>query len=264
MSAGRMAVTAFAFLLLCWPQAAAGAGPCAADVAGIAAEGGDAADGNTLHIAGGAMLRLAGIGAPWQGAGAEEARRALQQLAGGKALKVLPAQGGSDRHGRLPAQIFAQSGDRWDWVQGEMVAMGLAPVEPFADNHRCAARLLGLEAAARKGKRGLWADPANGVREARDVAALGRLIDSFQIVEGKVLSVASTGRHVYLNFGRRWTSDFTAILKAGKVDEFRAAGHDLLGLAGKRVRIRGWLHERGGPMIELEQPMQIELAVDDD
>jgi endonuclease YncB( thermonuclease family) len=251
-------------LLFLLPAGSAGAVECEAEAAGIAAKGGEAIDGNTLRLDGGAMLRLSGIAAPWRGEGAEKARAAIQELAGGKALKVLPAAGGSDRHARLPAQIFAQSGDSWRWVQGELVAMGLARVEPFADNRGCAALLLEMEARARSGQRGLWRDPANAVRGAGDVAALTGMVDSFQIIEGKVLSVGSSGHHIYLNFGRHWKNDFTAQLAAGKADEFRAAGHDLLGLAGKKVRVRGWLEERGGPMIELEHPMQIELAGEDE
>lgn len=254
------AILALVLFLAGLPPARAGAVGCMAQAAGIAAEGGDAVSGNVLRLAGGAALFLDGIEAPWSGVDAEQARRALQALAAGKALKVLPAEGGSDRHGRLPAQVFSQSGDSWRWVQGELVAMGLARVAPFADNHGCAARLMEREAQARGLRRGLWRDGANAIRDAEDVAALTGLIDSFQIVEGKVLSVGSSGRHIYLNFGRQWKSDFTARLAAGKAEAFRTAGHDLLGLAGKTVRVRGWLEERGGPMIELEQPMQIELG----
>lgn len=254
----------YALLLVAWPAGHGGAAECAGETAGIAAQGGEAVDGNTLTIAGGAQLRLAGIAAPWIGEAAEDARLALQALAAGKTLKVLPVEGGSDRHGRLPAQIFAQSGGSWRWAQGELITRGLARVDPFKDNHGCAARLLEIEATARREGRGLWQDPANAVQMAGDVAELSRRVDSFQIVEGKVLSVGSSGRHIYLNFGRHWKSDFTALLTAGKADEFRAAGHDLLGLAGKTVRVRGWLEERGGPMIELEQPMQIELAGKDE
>jgi hypothetical protein len=40
---------------------------------------------------------------------------------------------------------------------------------------------------------------------------------------------------------------------------FAAAGIDLKGLSGKRLRVRGFLGWRNGPMIEASHPEQIEL-----
>jgi len=44
------------------------------------------------------------------------------------------------------------------------------------------------------------------------------------------------------------------------VGAFAAAGIDLRSLAGKRVRVRGTLAWRNGPMIEASHPEQIELV----
>ena len=43
---------------------------------------------------------------------------------------------------------------------------------------------------------------------------------------------------------------------------FTAAGIDLTALAGKRLRVRGWVMWRNGPMIEATHPEQIELLAD--
>ena len=117
-----------------------------------------------------------------------------------------------------------------------------------------------LEAAARASWRGIWRESGHGVKRAGDVEQLNRLADTFQIVEGRVLSVGRAGTRVYLNFGSRWSRDFTLVAASARLARFRAAGVDLETLAGRRVRVRGWLERRGGPMIEIEDPEQIELA----
>jgi len=46
------------------------------------------------------------------------------------------------------------------------------------------------------------------------------------------------------------------------VPAFPAAGIDVKGLAGKRVRVRGWIEWRSGPMIAVTHPEQLELLPD--
>lgn len=80
------------------------------------------------------------------------------------------------------------------------------------------------------------------------------------MVEGKVLSVRESGATIYANFGRRWTRDFAiTILKRHRRD-FAAAGIDPKELEGRRVRVRGWVEQRRGPMIEAAAPEQIEVV----
>jgi hypothetical protein len=54
---------------------------------------------------------------------------------------------------------------------------------------------------------------------------------------------------IYLNFAKDWRSDFTVGVERKDVSAFTAAGIDLKGFAGKRVRVRGWVEWRNGPMI---------------
>ncbi|HXQ82989.1 MAG TPA: hypothetical protein VN769_02870 [Xanthobacteraceae bacterium] len=75
-----------------------------------------------------------------------------------------------------------------------------------------------------------------------------------------------------MNFGRRWSEGFTVTILKRNARNFTAAGLDLKGLAGRRVRVRGWIEERGGtagspggstggsPWIEAVHPEQIEIA----
>ena len=81
----------------------------------------------------------------------------------------------------------------------------------------------------------------------------------FALVEGKVVSVRESGATIYVNFGRRWTEDFTVTILKRNERSFAAAGVEPKRLSGRRVRVRGWIEERGGPWIEATRPEQIEL-----
>ena len=83
---------------------------------------------------------------------------------------------------------------------------------------------------------------------------------TFQIVAGKVLSAVVKGGRAYLNFSDDWKNDFTVTIAKRNARNFTAVGLDPQALKGRRVRIRGWLDERGGPWIEATRPEQIELA----
>ena len=78
-----------------------------------------------------------------------------------------------------------------------------------------------------------------------------------------MVSVGEGAGRVYLNFARDWKSDFTVSVARKDVSAFTAEGIDLKALAGKRVRVRGWVIWRNGPMIEATHPEQIELLTDD-
>jgi len=81
----------------------------------------------------------------------------------------------------------------------------------------------------------------------------------FALVEGKVLSVRESGATIYVNFGRRRTRDFSVIILRRLGRAFAAAGLEPTSLAGRRIRVRGRVEQRGGPIIAAEAPEQIEL-----
>ena len=70
---------------------------------------------------------------------------------------------------------------------------------------------------------------------------------------------ASVRGRIYLNFGLDWRTDVTVGIGKREGRAFERAGFDLLSLNGKRVRVRGWLRRRNGPMIEATHPEQIEI-----
>jgi len=82
------------------------------------------------------------------------------------------------------------------------------------------------------------------------------------VVEGTVATFGEGGGRIYLNFAKDWHSDFTISVDRKDAPAFAAAGVDLKALAGKRLRVRGFLGWRNGPMIEASHPEQIELLPD--
>ncbi len=233
-----------------------GLGPVSADIrASHLVE--EPLDGDTLRLAGGQEVRLAGIEAPalTHRLGAP-ARQVLAALVTGQRVAITPAQPEPDRWNRWVVQVH-RSDDRL-WLQSAMVAAGWARVRPFGDSAAAAERLLPIEAEARAARRGLWADAEFRVRNADD--PLWDQRDSFQIVEGRVLSANRVGRGtVYLNFGQNWRQDFTVALTPRLVRTLEQAGHNPLTLANRQVRARGWLEWRGGPMLELSIVQQLEI-----
>ena len=219
-------------------------------------------DGDTLVLRDGREVRLVGLQAPKLPLGrvgfeawplSTEAKAALADLALGESLSL--AYGGSrmDRHGRVLAHLYRRDGL---WIQGRMLELGMARVYSFADNRALVPEMLALERKARAADRGIWALDYYAVRDARDVEAD---IGSFQLVEGRVRATADVRGRIFLNFDRDWRRDFTISLRAKVARRFRAAGLEPLDFKGRWLRVRGWLKEENGPMIEASHPEQIEL-----
>ena len=51
------------------------------------------------------------------------------------------------------------------------------------------------------------------IEDAGDAERLGRLIHSYQLIEGTVLNVGEGSGRLYLNFAGDWHSDFTSALR---------------------------------------------------
>ena len=211
-------------------------------------------DGRTLSLTDGRTLRLAGIEVT------DASRAALQRFAGGQTLRLQKLGPDHDRYGRLLA--FAFAGDSEESLQQALLAAGAARVGPRVGDKACAGTLLAAERAARAGRRGLWAESRFWPINARNLARLAANRGRFVLVEGKVLSVHPSGGTIYVNFGRHWTRDFSVIILRRWRSAFAAAGVDPQRLSGRRIRVRGFLEMRRGPVIEAETPEQIEFADD--
>ena len=171
-----------------------------------------------------------------------------------RALRVFLTDRRADRWGRRSGHLAdARSGA---WVARALVARGHAVVAPDAAGADCLRPLFDEEARARAGGHGLWArEPVwNAARPSRLEGRTGR----HTVIAGQVLSVGETSRNVYLNFGRRWSHDFTVTIAATRLDDFAAAGLDVRSLEGAAIRVRGVVQQDRGPHIELRHPAQIE------
>jgi endonuclease YncB( thermonuclease family) len=222
-------------------------------------------DGRTLVLDDGREARLAGIevAPPNEPAGAA-AKAALEALVGGQPIELRGAGPGptpeTDRYGRLFGLVYVTSDKTERWAQAELIARGNARVSARVGERACATELLSRERAARAANLGLWADPYYVIRPADDAAAVAAERGRFAIVEGTVLSVRESGATIYVNFGRRWTQDFTVTIAKRNESAFTRAGLEPKRLQGRRVRVRGYVEQRGGPWVEATRPEQIELA----
>ncbi len=119
-----------------------------------------------------------------------------------------------------------------------------------------AAQMMKLENKARLAKKGLWADPRYAVLTPDD-AANGE--NGWGIVEGTVVSASSNHNMVNLEFGPDARTDFTLALNSDIRREMEMRGIDPFALAGKRLRVRGWLREYNGPYMELDNLVWLEM-----
>jgi endonuclease YncB( thermonuclease family) len=212
-------------------------------------------DGRTLALADGRVLRLAAIEAP------DDSRAALRALATGRTLRLARlahADTERDRYGRLVA--FAFAGDSALSLQQRLLEQGAARVSARVGDRSCADALLAAERRARAAGRGLWADPNFAPLAAENRHRIESERGHFALVEGKVLSVRESGGTIYMNFGRYRTRGFSIVIPRRLRRTFTAAGVDPERLQGRRVRVRGFIEQRRGPIIQVDAPEQIELT----
>ncbi len=162
-----------------------------------------------------------------------------------------------DRYGRIVGQGALTEEPRW--VAAELVAAGMLRIAPEAGEPACADALQTHERSARAAKLGFWAEPRFAVQDAQAIEALNAARGRFAIVEGSVQRVGESGGRTFLDFGRRYSQDFTIVVPRAAQNAFQAAGIDLKAMRGKRVRVRGVLYAFGGPAIEARLPAVIEI-----
>jgi endonuclease YncB( thermonuclease family) len=265
------------------PVSAAPAGPCGG---GEIARGhvDRVVDGRDFVLNGGRQVHLAAIEVPlppppqalYAAPGGAAARTALASLLSGAQLVLRQAEVTSDRYGRTVAyaEILAAGSQRS--AEAEMISAGFAEVSDDAGSQACAAELLRRETVARKAKLGLWADSYYDPIPADKPADIISRRGHFALIEGQVVSVHESGATLYVNFGRHWSQDFAVTIRRRDERNFAAAGLDLQGLAGRQVRVRGWIEAHSAnandtgagfwraPWIEVAHTEQIELADHDE
>jgi endonuclease YncB( thermonuclease family) len=214
-------------------------------------------DARTFRMDDGREVRLAGIETVAAGAGKSAGASALSALIADRNVMLRGENDAPDRYGRQPAFVFVDQAATS--VQHQLLAQGDALVSGTVADKACAAELSSAETAARRARRGIWANSAV-IKNAESPGDILARIGQFTVVEGKVLSVRQAGAVTYINFGRRWTHDFAVTISRRVMATFEAAGISLKSLENKRIRVRGWIEARGGPRIEALRVGQIEMA----
>ncbi|WP_051244917.1 thermonuclease family protein [Thalassobaculum salexigens] len=218
---------------------------------------------DTIDLEDGLRVRLAGVQGPaptrdgspaWPHA--VEATVETSAACLGRTVTLHYADDRRDRWQRALAHLVVDDGT---WLQGHLLQRGLARVYTWPRTATGARSMLDLERTARANRRGIWADRFYRIRNPSET--WGDL-DSWQIVEGRVVDAALVRGNAYLNFGLDWRNDFTFRAESDARRAFRKAGIELPDLTGRRVRGRGWVYPTNGPMIDLTHPAQLEVLED--
>src|SRR5262249_27897096 len=138
----------------------------------------------------------------------------------------------------------------------EMLRRGLVRVHTTAEDRSRALEMLEIEAAARRARRGIWRDPYYAVRRPEEA---GRFVESFQLVEGQVATADRVKGDLVLNFGPDWHTAFALRIPHAARPLFAVAALDPTALAGRHVRVRGWIGWDRRPIAEATHPEQIEV-----
>jgi len=214
-------------------------------------------DARTLRLQDGREVRLAGVEDTVSGLAAKPVQRsALENLAGGRDV-ILRGSQNPDRYGRIVAIAFIQGQDQP--IQARMIEDGHLVVAAAIEDEDCASYLRKWEAQARRAKRGVWAEPG-AIKNTEMPGDILAVVGQFVVAEGRVQSVRDAGATLYVNFGRRWTQDFAVTISRRNVVAFEAAGVPLKSLERRRIRVRGWVEQRGGPRIHASWAGQIEVV----
>lgn len=206
-------------------------------------------DARSVRLDDGREIRLAGIEPT-------TTKQALTSLLAGRDVVLRGTDDTPDRYGRQGALVFIGESDIS--AQAALLAQGDAMVSAEITDKDCAAALMASEAAARRQKKGSWADPL-AIKNAESPDDILAGIGRFMVVEGKVLSVRQAGAMTYLNFGRSWTRGFAATISKRTLPAFENAGITLKSLENKRIRVRGWIEGSTGPRIDIRLVGQVEL-----
>lgn len=217
-------------------------------------------DGSELRLIGALAPRAIDVGAepgtwPLEIAAIEE----LRALVLARSIELGYGGERSDRYGRQQAQAFVRDGGERRWVQGHLLAQGLARAYTQAGNRACAEALLAAERSARKARRGLWAEAAYAVRSAERATELPRYRSTFQVLEGRPEKVSQGRSFIYLNFAGSRPRAFSVSLRRDERGLLGPYAADPKALEGRQVRVRGWIEQRRGPVIELSRAGLIEV-----
>jgi hypothetical protein len=181
-------------------------------------------------------------------------KKGVEGVIGGRMVRIdhQHDQPTFDRYGCLSAIVETEEGIS---LQEALLQRGLAMVQPSLSSMTPGDidGWLAIEEKARRAGLGLWRDHRFRPKKAK---ALVEHIGKTNLVEGRVVRTSSNDRYTYLNFGRDWRTDFTVrirnkLLKQGGIEPDH--------FDGKQLRVRGFVQEARGPLIDISHLKQIEV-----
>lgn len=219
-------------------------------------------DGDTIQLSSGKIVRYIGIDTPelhkrtgekWTDVNeplAKAAKEFNEKLVKGKRVRLEFDVQRIDKYNRLLAYCFVDN----VFVNERILEEGLGLLYTGAPNVKYVDILVASQKKARDNQKGLWANECTA--KAQDASFC---IGQVGTITGKVLGVTKSQKIVYLNFGRDYQSDFTAVIFNKDLPSFVAAGYSLAGFKGKVVRVFGKINQYNGPEIIVRHPSQIEI-----
>ncbi len=179
-------------------------------------------------------------------------------LASRQVSALSPSNEKADRYGRRAAFVTNGSGKAPSLLQDQLVRQGLARVSLDGLDDACARHLLEQEQQAREKRLGLWKLPEYTVKNVNSLH-LSAIVSTYQIVSGTVVSVHRRADSTsYLNFGKHWNKDFTVSLSKANLKSWEDSGKILDDLRNKPIYVRGWVEQRGGPLIRVTNALQLQ------
>ena len=221
-------------------------------------------DGDTLVLDNQITVRLVGIQSPKIALNRKdfnewplgyEAKTALSDIVLNKEVMLYYGGRKMDRYGRALAHLFLNDGT---WVQGEMLKNGMARVYSFDDNRAIVREMLAEENEANEKSIGIWGLNFYKIKPQENS---GRFTNSFQLISGKIVDVATVRSNTYLNFGEDYKTDFTIVVSGRVKKMFEKMDINLANLKDKNIIVRGWLKYYNGPSIDLTHPEQLVIDI---
>jgi len=158
-------------------------------------------------------------------------------------------KGRTSRMGHDLGHIVTKDEDK-TWAQEILLTQGLARFYSSPVNQELSAVLFDIEAKAINEKIGLWSDTSPFKRQTPETAV--QSMGQFTVIDGAPTKIATVRNNLYLNYGANWKTDFTVMISTSLRKKLAQQGINLMDLTGVPLRVRGWMREYNGPLIELE------------
>ncbi len=211
-------------------------------------------DGDTIQLANGEKIRLAGINTPeiesryrQEEPGGDQAKQWVTERLAGKKIRLETDLEKHDKYRRKIAHIFAENKEH---INAILVAEGLAFVRMHPPNLKYSDLLFNKQVQARSANKGIWANNYYGPTPYTQFS--DKAPKQWQRVTGRITRIKPTRKNIYLKF-----SDTFAIKIAKKHQHLFP---ELNRLLNKQIEVRGWIRRSYGKLhLQITHPGDISM-----